>query len=335
MKEIVHIVLNNGPTNMGFNDFYKNTQESDLLIFEQVNSVEKSSFENGINFLKHLYKIRDTYKIYHIHSHILCFITCLFFLFVRPTNLKKCLYTVHTSRNNLNFKNFIFYSVSVLLAQRVVYCGKSSENSFNDYISKATRHKQRCITNGVKVYPSNFSSKIYDKYIYVGRLIELKKIDFLVDNFYKYNHSRILHIIGDGSRRDELQENYSSEFIVFHGLKPRQFVFDQLVSSCVFISASSKEGLPVAALEASSFGLFLLLSDIPPHREISKKIPHCLLFKDEKEFKKHLQYLENKNKDFFQKVFSDNVKATFDCFSVEAMLVSYFKIYHEMGLRQK
>lgn len=334
MKKIVHIILNNGPTNMGFNDFYNNMPGSDFLAFTDINQINNSTFNQVIQYIKGIYKTRNFYEIYHIHSHILCFITCFVFLLIKPTNLKKCIYTVHTSRNNLNIKNLCSYAISVLLVHRIVYCGESSYNSFTDFISKATRQKQSCIPNGVKVYPSSFDNKKCDEYIYVGRLIALKRVSFLVSNFDKYNVSKILNFIGDGPLINDLHKKYNSQHIIFHGLKSRKFVFDKLSSSCVFISASSKEGLPVAALEASSFGLFLLLSDIPPHREIHKKIPHSLIFKDEHEFMIHLKYLENKNEDFFNKVFSENIKATFDHFSVESMLKNYSKLYGEMLIRK-
>jgi glycosyltransferase involved in cell wall biosynthesis len=332
MGKIVQIVMNNGPTNMGFNDFYKNIKDSDVIAFERVNQKKKSKFNNVINFVKVIYQIRSSYEVYHIHSHALCFITCFIYLIFKPVNLKKCLYTVHTSRNNLNIKNFIFYITGILLAHRIVFCGKSSYDSFTDFISKATRQRQKYIPNGVKVYPSSVANKQYNEYAYVGRLMELKKVDFLIRNFHKYNISKTLNVIGDGPQKNDLFEKYNSQYIVFHGLKPRQFVFDQLLTACVFISASSKEGLPVAALEAASFGSFLLLSDIPAHREIHEKIPHSLIFKDEYEFMTHLQYLENKNPIFFQKVFYENSTATFDHFSVEAMLEKYADLYHEIRL---
>lgn len=335
MEKIVQIVFNNGPTNMGFNDFYKNIEGSDFVAFDRLKPQKKSTFSNVINFAKVIYQIRSSYDVYHIHSHALCFLTCFIFLIFKPVNLNKCLYTVHTSRNNLNIKNFIFYIIGILLAHRIVYCGKSSYDSFTDFISKATRQRQKCIPNGVKVYPSSVTNKKYNEYAYVGRLMELKKVEFLISNFYKYNISKTLNVIGDGPQKNYLFDKYSSQHIVFHGLQPRQYVFDQLSTSCVFISASSKEGLPVAALEAASFGSFLLLSDIPPHREIHEKIPHSLIFKDESEFMTHLQYLENKNNLFFQKVFYENSTATLEHFSVEAMLEKYADLYNEIRQTNK
>jgi glycosyltransferase involved in cell wall biosynthesis len=58
----------------------------------------------------------------------------------------------------------------------------------------------------------------------------------------------------------------------FTGLIPREKVFEQLLNADLFISTSCGEGLPVAVLEAMACRCPVLLSDIPPHREIAEGV---------------------------------------------------------------
>jgi glycosyltransferase involved in cell wall biosynthesis len=56
------------------------------------------------------------------------------------------------------------------------------------------------------------------------------------------------------------------------GLIERDHVFERFVEADVFVSASWGEGLPVAVLEAMACRRPVILSDIPPHREIAKGV---------------------------------------------------------------
>lgn len=53
------------------------------------------------------------------------------------------------------------------------------------------------------------------------------------------------------------------------GLIARENVYEHLSSADVFVFASRGEGLPVAVLEAMACRCPVVLSDIPPHREVA------------------------------------------------------------------
>ena len=58
--------------------------------------------------------------------------------------------------------------------------------------------------------------------------------------------------------------------VVLAGLIPRDEVFVLCADADVFVSTSHGEGLPVAVLEAMAAGCPVILSDIPPHRELAE-----------------------------------------------------------------
>jgi len=87
-------------------------------------------------------------------------------------------------------------------------------------------------------------------------------------------HAR-LTLLGDGplaaSLADESEAYDLQERITLQGLVARERVYKTLNASSLFVSTSSIEGLPVAVLEAMACRCPVVLSDIPPHREIADR----------------------------------------------------------------
>jgi glycosyltransferase involved in cell wall biosynthesis len=108
----------------------------------------------------------------------------------------------------------------------------------------------------------------------VGRLVPIKNPLAVLQAFQQgADQDSRLMFIGDGALRSELQREAeaSGMGVQVHltGLIPRDAVYRELVRTDVFVSASSGEGLPVAPLEAMVCRCPVILSDIPPHREIA------------------------------------------------------------------
>jgi len=108
--------------------------------------------------------------------------------------------------------------------------------------------------------------------IFVGRLNPQKNLLFLAKVL---SGIRDLHwecdIVGDGEERaclvEAFREAHVSERVRFHGWLDPGEVENKLRAAEIFLLPSKVEGLSVAALEASKFGLVLIGSDIPSLRE--------------------------------------------------------------------
>lgn len=114
--------------------------------------------------------------------------------------------------------------------------------------------------------------------LFLGRLEKQKRIDTLLAaiNCLRESGAPIkgLRIVGDGGETASLK-NYakhlgmgnSCSFVGAVSAPDAEFK-----TGDVFVNPSASEGLPNAVLEAAAFGLPLILSDIPVHREIATAV---------------------------------------------------------------
>lgn len=106
--------------------------------------------------------------------------------------------------------------------------------------------------------------------VYAGRLTATKQVGLLLRLFAEVNRKRPethLVVIGSGSVLSTIKKTADvipNAHVL--GYVPHSELLPYLRGSDFFASLSCYEGLPLSALEASSQGLPLILSDIPAHR---------------------------------------------------------------------
>lgn len=214
-----------------------------------------------------------------VHAHCLRSLLILF-------SLKKDIKSFFTIHNNLDIKTtvimngYIFgYFISYLskfVIKRIDYpvaCSSSIAESLrvNDNI------KVEFITNGIsdssvmnkskndirKKIGLNLNLKYF---LSVGRFSPEKNFEVLVKSFINANISNAkLIILGEGKTFEQIQL-LSNDQIILTGFKDN--VNEYLAACDFYISTSLTEGMPLSVLEAMSYGLPLLLSNIPSHKEI-------------------------------------------------------------------
>lgn len=129
-------------------------------------------------------------------------------------------------------------------------------------------------------YPEPLKEKL-NEFLYLGRFIELKGAGKASKYVNKLGLSNKSTFIGKGP----LHEAIKASGVNIIPCIPNDKLRALMASHKFFISFSKTEGSPKALLEAIFSGLVPILSDIPVHREIIKKLGYGLIIKEDAELK--------------------------------------------------
>jgi glycosyltransferase involved in cell wall biosynthesis len=224
------------------------------------------------------------YDVIHAHSPHVGLLFFLGTLFTRRKFASSTVITVHDSYPNYKLRNRLMFIPVFASFKRVVCCGRASYLSFPVFLKRLADDRLGFVQNGLDIArvdriaasirrPRLQSSDF--TIVAISRLVALKNPVALVPAFQpRADRTSRLVYIGDGSLRHSLitksREVGPENQIDFTGLIPREKVFEYLLNADLFISTSRGEGLPISVLEAMACGCPVLLSDIPPHREIAE-----------------------------------------------------------------
>lgn len=120
----------------------------------------------------------------------------------------------------------------------------------------------------------------------VGRLVPEKSADLLIRAFRRVPTELRLAIVGGSAFTDDFVERLRAEAagdhrIVFTGFAYGDLLAELYSNAAGFVQPSRLEGLPLTLLEAASYGLPVVASDIPPHQEVLRADgPGRRLFRD-------------------------------------------------------
>ena len=225
---------------------------------------------------------RKKYDIIHVHSPHLGLLFLLVSVFLPRKSIRSTVYTVHNSYQSYKLRNRLMLIPVFAFFRRVVCCSNSSLESFPRPMRWIAGERICSVQNGVDIDRVDRLMQNWPKLIdesrftvvTVARLIENKR-PFVVMNAFHQSNNRVSHLvfIGEGHLRAALAAEAKklglNQRVDMTGSIPREEVYEQLGRADLFISASVVEGLPVAVLEAMACGCPVILSDIPPHREIA------------------------------------------------------------------
>lgn len=172
--------------------------------------------------------------------------------------------------------------ISTKIPPRTIVVSEELKDYFKDKYGKETIH----IPHGIDFPQPRPAKLIKEKYnlegrdyiLFMGRLVPEKRVDWLIKSFQSLNkHSSKLKniklVIAGGSsatddyvqRLKELSKNDPE--IIYTGFVTGIEKEELLSNALIFVLPSYLEGFPIVLLEAKSYGLCCLASDIPPHCE--------------------------------------------------------------------
>jgi glycosyltransferase involved in cell wall biosynthesis len=229
----------------------------DYYFLQEVKLEDRNIFLSFVNLIKVLKKIECKKIIYGGYTFIE-FLT-FSFLFSRNKNILQT-----ESAHETKLTGWRFYLKKILLTR--YFKAIASGKIHSEMLRKMGFNGEIIISKGVGLLNKNtVNSEKKDindtgnlKYLYVGRLISLKNIEFLVDVFNK--NKKPLTIVGKGILENELKEK-ANDNIVFEGFVNNREISVIYKSHDVFILPSLSEPWGLVVEEALYNSCVLLLSD--------------------------------------------------------------------------
>jgi glycosyltransferase involved in cell wall biosynthesis len=228
--------------------------------------------------------------------------------------------------------------------QHLVFCSKASYESFPNFFKWLSNGRTNVVQNAVdldridNVIKNVEEEPHFNQFeiVTVG-LIRMKNPLTLLKAFQgSLDQSSKLVFLGEGSLRSlvtsEIERSGLENQISLSGTVERDRVFEYYSQADLFVSASWGEGLPVAVLEAMACRTPVLLSDIPPHREIAEGVDYIPLIKPNnvdgltREIKKF-----NNMSGLERKIIGNKCREIVEeRFSLDAMHAGYEEIYAQI-----
>lgn len=301
---ILHIILALTPTNGQYNEHclpLRNIRQIDICTYfkSKITPPPEIKLYDGDSTLPGCIRAIRTalkeneYDVIHVHTpHAgVLLITALLlsglYRKLRPT-------TVHTIQNSFqNFKprNKLLFLPSFIYFRHLVFCSQASYESFPVLYKWLGAGRMHVVQNAVDMDRIDKVTTEVDSVSQNGHfdiatvgMIKMKNPLVVLGAFRQaYDQSSKLVYMGEGNLRpiltQEVEKNGLQDQVSLTGMIERDHVFKHFKNADLFISASWGEGLPVAVLEAMACSCPVLLSDIPPHREIAEKVDFIPLIK--------------------------------------------------------
>ncbi len=189
--------------------------------------------------------------------------------------------TVHNSYGNFRPVHRLMWLPAFARFDSVVCCGLESRRSFPRLYRALAGDRLDAIQNGLDLervdHVIRSASRLRNPHAFTlaaaSRLVPIKNLHALIDAFRGVDGASRLIVMGDGPLKESLVRQIAelrlSDRVKLTGMLPREEVYRRIEEADLFVSISRGEGLPVAVLEAMGCRRPVLLSDIPPHREIA------------------------------------------------------------------
>lgn len=293
---IIHVTRSISSTSMPWNDLHKYLQESPKISskFIVVNSlfrsiVKKKDFEGNNYYEVGFFSLpigirRLTSKHIRKSTIIHCHNASLFSntLIVSFTLGIKCIFNIHNDWRNFNTFQKLNIYLTAFFKKKMICVSRAVEQSLKNYSNIFSEENMSHIDNSIdsnyfdKNFPINdFFYNRKKRIVIIARMVPQKNTNLILKILDNIDSSWEVEWFGDGIEKEailaHIKRNKPKCKININGIVPREDVFQVLYDSQIYLACSKWEGIGVANLEAGALGCIPILSNIPPHIDISKK----------------------------------------------------------------
>lgn len=186
--------------------------------------------------------------------------------------------------------------MAVKYADEIIVLSEDMQKYFMDTYGRETN----LIKNGISKMETVSPNLIHkygletDNYIlYLGRIVPEKKVDKLIEAYNHLDTNKKLVIAGDldnseycNKIRKMVNDN---ENIIFTGFVKGRLLKELYSNAYLFVLPSDLEGCSIALLEALSYGIRVLVSDIEENREVVGEYATTFEVNNEEDFENKLK----------------------------------------------
>lgn len=355
---VLHLILVLGETNAQFNEHClpsMHTRELSICTYfrPQLNAPPEIEVFAGDDTLRGFFRALNAalaskeFDIIHAHApHTGTLLTAA--LTARPSRWRlrrKLVYTVHDSFYDYKLRNKMLMLPPLAAWPRVVFCGHAAHDSYPASWKRLVGRRRRVVQNAADLdrvqsaisgLPQARNGSTF-QIVSVGRLEKVKDPMTLLAAFRQVGdeHSR-LTLVGAGSLATELareiQATRLEDRVELTGLIQRNEVFARCARSDLFVSASHGEGLPVGVIEAMATGCPVVLSDIPPHREVGEGVDFIPFVRPGRAdaFAREIDRFRSMSREERAAIGSKGQALVRERFGLPTMHAGYEKVYREL-----
>jgi glycosyltransferase involved in cell wall biosynthesis len=300
---ILHIILVLKPTNGQYNEHclpLMNKRDITICTFfkSDITPPDEITLFDGDNTIMGFFRaaraalMKREYDIIHVHTpHAgVLLLVALFMFGMYKKLIGSTVHTVQNSYENFKSRNKLLFIPSFVFFRQMVFCSYASYESFPGFFKWLAGGRIQVVQNAVDLNRIDRITKaqpaVHNEHFSITTvgLIKIKNPITVLDATYHYkDQDTKLTFLGEGSLRPVLMQKVESlglqQQVQLTGMVARDKVFEYFTKADLFVSASWGEGLPVAVMEAMACGRPVVLSDIPPHREIAEGVDFIPLLK--------------------------------------------------------
>ena len=242
-------------------------------------------------FLVTIFAMFGKYDIIHYHGVGPSLLSFLPRIFCRKAKIVTTFHCIDRKHQKWGFFARLMLRMGEWAACRFAHETITVSKTLQQYCSEAYDKDTAYVPNGVAVRENDPSPSseiltnynlVKDKYLLmVSRLVRHKGAHYLIKAFQDLKakdagfHDLKLVFAGDSAFTDDYVRELKdlakdNSDIVFVGFQSGRPLEDLFLNSLAVVHPSESEGLPVAVLEAMSYGKVVLASDIPENMELIK-----------------------------------------------------------------